>query len=80
MQTTIGAFQAKTHFSSLLSEVEEGNEITITKHGRAVAKLVPINAVSKVQVEDAIAELIKMREQHTLGDLDWKALRDEGRR
>ena len=28
---TIGAFDAKTHLSQLLEEVQNGNEITITK-------------------------------------------------
>jgi prevent-host-death family protein len=39
---TVGAFEAKTHFSALLEEIEQGREITITKHGRPVAKLVPV--------------------------------------
>jgi prevent-host-death family protein len=42
MTRTVGAFEAKTHFSALLEEIEQGREITITKHGRPVAKLVPI--------------------------------------
>jgi len=42
MATTFGAFDAKTHLSALLQRVEAGEQITITKHGRAVAKLVPV--------------------------------------
>ena len=38
---TIGAYEAKTHLSELLEKVEAGEEITITKHGVPVAKLVP---------------------------------------
>lgn len=41
MKTTIGTFEAKTHFSHLLEQVEKGQEITITKRGKAVAKLIP---------------------------------------
>lgn len=33
--------EAKSHFSALLSEVEAGEEIAITKHGRVVARIVP---------------------------------------
>lgn len=33
--------EAKSHFSSLLSEVEAGEEIAITRHGRVVARIVP---------------------------------------
>jgi prevent-host-death family protein len=36
----VGIFEAKTHLSSLLDEVEKGGEVTITRHGRPVAKLV----------------------------------------
>jgi prevent-host-death family protein len=41
MSVSVGAFEAKTHLSSLLERVEMGEEITITKHGRPVARLVP---------------------------------------
>ena len=38
----VGAYEARTHFSELLEKVESGEEITITKHGTPVARLVPI--------------------------------------
>ena len=38
---TVGAFEAKTHFSRLLERVEGGEEIVITRRGKTVAKLVP---------------------------------------
>lgn len=40
----VGIFEAKTHLSSLLDEVEKGGEITITRHGKPVAKLVRTEA------------------------------------
>jgi prevent-host-death family protein len=36
----IGIFDAKTHLSSLIDEVEKGQEVVITRHGKPVAKLV----------------------------------------
>lgn len=39
---TIGAFEAKTHLSQLLERVEAGEQFTITRHGRPVAKLMPV--------------------------------------
>ncbi len=42
MTVTVGAFEAKTHLSELLARVEEGEQVTITKHGRPVARLVPV--------------------------------------
>jgi prevent-host-death family protein len=43
MTVTVGAFEAKTHLSELLARVEGGEEVTITKHGRPVARLVPVS-------------------------------------
>lgn len=45
-ERTIGAFEAKTHLSRLLDEVEKGDSVTITKHGRPVARLVPAGQVT----------------------------------
>jgi prevent-host-death family protein len=39
---SFGAFEAKTHFSNLLDRVEKGDRIVITRHGREVALLTPV--------------------------------------
>jgi len=41
MKKEVGAFEAKTHLSRLLDQVEEGQAIYITRHGKRVAQLVP---------------------------------------
>jgi len=38
----VSVYEAKTHLSRLIGEVEAGLEVTITRHGKAVAKLVPV--------------------------------------
>ncbi|MBK8476492.1 MAG: type II toxin-antitoxin system prevent-host-death family antitoxin [Opitutaceae bacterium] len=38
---TVGAYEAKTSLAALLDQVERGREITITRHARNVARLVP---------------------------------------
>jgi prevent-host-death family protein len=38
---TVGAYEAKTKLPELLKQVERGREITITRHARNVARLVP---------------------------------------
>lgn len=40
--TRVGVGEAKTHLSRLLREVAGGGEITITRDGVAVARLVPV--------------------------------------
>ncbi|MXX54456.1 MAG: type II toxin-antitoxin system prevent-host-death family antitoxin [Gemmatimonadetes bacterium] len=76
---TVGAFDAKTHLSSLLKKVAKGEEVLITRRGVPVARLVPVEQPDRRDVADAIRELRSIREGVTLGDLDWKELRDEGR-
>lgn len=77
---SIGAFEAKTHFSALLQQVEKGEQIIITKHGHPVAKLVPATVIESGQIRRAIDRIKELGRHHTLGTLDWKTLRDEGRR
>ena len=36
----ISVYEAKTHLSRLIADVEAGEEVTITRHGKAVARLV----------------------------------------
>jgi prevent-host-death family protein len=43
VKASFGAFEAKTHFSNLLDRVEKGDRIVITRHGRDVAVLSPVN-------------------------------------
>lgn len=77
---SIAAFQAKTHFSALLDQVKKGEEIIITKHGRPVAKLSPITESNPAKIHSAIQRLLQFSRTNTLGSLDWKKLRNEGRR
>jgi prevent-host-death family protein len=38
----VSVYEAKTHLSRLIGDVEAGREVTITRHGKPVARLVPI--------------------------------------
>lgn len=77
---TVGAFDAKTHLSSLLERVERGEEVLITRHGKAIARLVPAAAAERANVQAVIAKLKQLRARTGLGGLSWQELRDEGRR
>jgi len=77
----VGAFEARNRLSELLAVVENGEEVTITKHGRPVAKLVPVNAINQAFVAAAISELRRLHGQVRLGDSETvEELVDEGRR
>lgn len=77
---TVGAFEAKTHLSSLLDRVAAGEDVVITRHGKPVARLTRTQEFDRERINKAVEELKRLREGTTLGGLDWKALRDEGRK
>lgn len=77
---TIGAFEAKTTLSALLDKVEAGEEVVITRHGRAIARLVPEAAAVATALDETVEQLKALRSTATLDGLSWKLLRDEGRK
>jgi prevent-host-death family protein len=78
---TVGAYEAKTHLSELLEKVEAGEEITITKHGAPVAKLVPVKKEASPEERVAAIERIhKLASGLSLRGLKAKDLISEGRR
>ena len=77
---SIGAFEAKTHFANLLERVARGEQITITRHGTPVAKIVPIAGPDQNRIEQAIARMKEFGKGQTLGGLSVRELREEGRR
>ncbi|MBM5803920.1 MAG: type II toxin-antitoxin system prevent-host-death family antitoxin [Cyanobacteria bacterium K_DeepCast_35m_m2_155] len=76
---TVGAFEAKTHLSKLLEEVQQGEEVLITRHGRAVARMLPMQANHTEQRLRAIEQLRNFRSGKRLQGLTIQQLRDEGR-
>jgi prevent-host-death family protein len=78
---TIGAYEAKTHLSALLEKVEAGEEITITKHGSPIAKLVPVKKKTTVEERAAAIERIhRLGASLSLGGVTIKSLIAEGRK
>jgi prevent-host-death family protein len=76
----VGAFEAKTHLSHLLERVERGETITITRHGKPVARLIPIAGSSRDERLRAITDLKELRAGQTLGGLLVRELIEQGRR
>ena len=50
---------AKAHLSELISKVEAGEEVVITRHGRPVARVVPATPLKQPVPLDRLAELRK---------------------
>jgi len=78
--STVGAHDATTHFAELLGRVEAGEELTITRDGTPVARLVPVKR--KTTPAERRAATLLMREQakkNKLRGLKIKDLINEGR-
>ncbi len=59
MSIVVGAFEAKTKLAELLDKVEAGEAVTITRRGKAVARLVAIRSVDEQARMRALVEEIK---------------------
>jgi prevent-host-death family protein len=80
----IGVLQAKNKLSALLDEVEAGAEITITRRGRPIARLVPVpSALASERARHAAAGIRALAREMGNAPRDWQewqSYRDEGRR
>ncbi len=76
---TVNLVQAKAHLSELLDKVEAGEEVIITRHGRAVAH---IHSVSRpkhpLRLDDLAAFRATMPRQRASSAELLREARDEG--
>ncbi len=79
----VGTVEAKNRLGQLLNLVEQGEEITITRHGKKIARLVPARRVhNREEARAAVRRIRERAEQSKLGRFDWsdwKSYRDQGR-
>lgn len=78
----VGAFEAKNTFGALLDRVEKGEQVLITRHGRAVARLVPNEGGTDREQVQAAMERIRVRASALKNSFVWdefKQDRDAGR-
>ena len=83
---TVTALEAKTRFGELLERVARGEEIVITKHDKAVARMVPEGGPNLANVRHGVSALrelqkeIQKRTKGKLSDDDVRSAIEEGRR
>lgn len=79
----VGAFEAKNKLGTLLDWVENGEEVVITRHGKAVARLIPNNVAPDRTKAVAAAQRIRDRAAALKSGAfdweEWKTDRDTGR-
>jgi prevent-host-death family protein len=80
----VGVFEARNSLSSLIDRVEKGEEITITRNGKPVARLVAAASDRDVERARKAADRIRaLRESlpaKSLEGLSIRQLIEEGRR
>jgi len=77
----IQSSEAKTHLPQLLDAVEQGETIVITRHGRAIARLVPDQDAHQADKIRAMEEIKANRVgMGRVSVADLLSARDEGRR
>lgn len=78
---SVGSFEAKTHLPQLLERVARGEEFTITRHGKPIARLVPTaTARPKPDVHAAVEAMKQFRKGRSLAGLNVRDIIEEGRR
>jgi prevent-host-death family protein len=79
----VGVFEARNAFSSLIDRVEKGEEITITRNGKPVAKLVAAVPVRDVRRAKEALERLRRRREAMPNDAQYglsiKDMVEEGR-
>jgi len=83
----VSAFDAKTRFGEMLDRVASGEEIVITRHDKAVARLVREGAPRLDEVRQAVAGLQALQRQIAgrkrsgarLSDREVRSAIEEGR-
>ena len=65
LDTAVTAFEAKTRFGELLDRVSRGEEVVITRHDKAVARLVPEGAPRRDEVRRAVPGAARASGSHS---------------
>jgi prevent-host-death family protein len=77
---TFQASEAKTHFLRILDDVERGESVVITRHGKPVARLVPQTGIDREKVQRATDSILAIRKRTKPVSLEEiLSARDEGR-
>lgn len=77
----IQASEAKTHLPRLLDDVERGETLIITRHGRPIARIIPERDRRQDEINRAISTITAIRKRTgriTVEEL--RSARDEGRK
>lgn len=77
---TIRASEAKTRFLSIVEDVDRGESIIITRHGKPIARIQPERDFDARRAKNAFAVIREIRQRtHHMSINEILSARDEGR-
>jgi prevent-host-death family protein len=76
----IGAYELKAHLSEVLDEVEHGQTVVVTRHGRPIARISPDAADQREQVNQTVKSLLNFPRTPLPKGVTIRKLIEEGRR
>jgi prevent-host-death family protein len=79
--TTVSAYEAKTHLPRLIRAAERGETVIITRHGKPVAQLGPVQDRRREEIAEVIERMKRARAlRPRVSAAEILAARDEGRK
>ena len=75
----VGIYEAKSKLSQLVDDAARGEAVVITRHGRPVARLVPVD-VPRPAIAETIEAIRDFRKGRRLDGVSIKELINEGRK
>ncbi len=76
----VGIYDAKAHLSEIVERVESGSEVIITRRGKAVARIVPMQTPTKDRRTLAAKRIRELRAKWAISSVSIRKLIDAGRR
>ncbi|HEX4052625.1 MAG TPA: type II toxin-antitoxin system prevent-host-death family antitoxin [Tepidisphaeraceae bacterium] len=75
----IGSYELKTHLAQVLDDVEHGQSVIVTRHGKPIARILPSDRAQRQEASDA-AEAIRNFPRSRLPEgVTIRGLIEEGR-
>jgi prevent-host-death family protein len=77
---SIGSYELKTHLSEVLDAVANGQAVTVTRHGKPIARTLPPEPARRPEVSAAVQGLMTYPRTPLPKGVSIKSLIDQGRR
>ena len=76
----VGVSEARNRWGALLRRVSDGETVQISRRGKLIAKLVPMDPRARVDLKKVVEEIRELRKGASLGKITIRELINEGRR